>query len=106
MLKSLNLSEKKQLQVAFQLSRNGNPQSLESYNSDKRKYFYGKAILIIRAEMDNEGSSKDLKSASPNLKVLGCNLRISTSKSGNPFLGIITELLCFQLLRKGKLIYI
>jgi len=34
---------------------NGNPQSLEPFNSDERKLFYGKAMLIIRAIKNGEG---------------------------------------------------
>lgn len=32
---------------------NGNPQSLEPFNSDQRKLFYGKAMLIIRTQKDS-----------------------------------------------------
>jgi beta-galactosidase len=49
---------------------NGNPQSIEPFNSDQRKLFYGKAMLIIRTQKNAAGditvsvSSEGLKGAS------------------------------------------
>ena len=37
---------------------NGNPLSLDPFNSDQRKLFYGKAMLIIQTQRDIEGEIK------------------------------------------------
>lgn len=45
---------------------NGSPTSLEPFKSDKRKAFYGKALLIVQ----NNGNKGDIrvKASSPGLK--------------------------------------
>ncbi|MCB9249458.1 MAG: glycoside hydrolase family 2 protein [Ignavibacteriales bacterium] len=55
---------------------NGNPQSLESFQSNKVKLFYGKAMLIVKS-LRNKNGEIDVTASSDNLK--NCNVHLITN---------------------------
>ena len=52
---------------------NGSPTSMERFKSDRRKAFYGKAMLIVQS--DGKPGQISVKATSPNLQTATANIK-------------------------------